>query len=356
MRKRIALAGGAAAFLQKVEHLDEQSRGEVLLYILRSSFSHDPAETFLHETEPEPEPVKVKEPDLPGALQTARSFTNQRDRDFALGLVAVAQARGGRIAQSLVTAQTIGDGKARYFALRTIGREQALAGLAAESAASFNQAVEIARKFEANPQSSEMRDGYLSQVAIAQANAGQIAEARRTILAIEGNQSSMSIGVGKDSMHNADYERRWALYHIARAEAKAGNLAEAIPLARSLSLPGEQLALGEGVTAEGLAEGGRIGMLLANATPERWRADALSTASKKCAVAGRFADALQIAAIVDDLDRKARVLAVIGQLQARAGLKAEAAQAFAEAVRTARSIRYEWRVTTLVFVAGKMPE
>jgi hypothetical protein len=345
-------AGDIEALLRNVQELDEKTRQTVLQDVLEPSvFVRRGALSEFGEIEDIPEAVKVRAPGLSEALHLSQSFTDKTDRDFAAGIVAVAQARAGGIAEAQTAARAIGDGKARYFALRAIGRAQASAGSVAKPAASFGEALEIARNFEAKPHGSGMRDVYLSQLAIDQANVGQIAGARRVLEAMDGNQSSASVSVdGK--IINGDFERRSALYYIAKAEGKAGKPKEALETAHALKLGPSGIGLGKGMVAEGLAEGGWIGELLGL----KWDPKALAVAAKRCVAAGRLADALQIAHAIASPEWKAQALAVTGQALARAGQKGEAAAAFAGAVQAALSISYDWKVSRLVFIAGKMPE
>jgi len=76
--------------------------------------------------------------------------------------------------------------------------------------------------------------------------AGQISEALRVVQSIEG--TLLTAGhLGTINGRKADHDRRRALYEIARAQAKASLIAQALQTARSIGLAGEILGSGLGV-------------------------------------------------------------------------------------------------------------
>src|SRR5262249_45625185 len=76
--------------------------------------------------------------------------------------------------------------------------------------------------------------------------AGQISEALRVVQSIEG--TLLTAGhLGTINGRKADHDRRRALYEIARAQAKASLIAQALQTARSIGLAGEVLGSGLGV-------------------------------------------------------------------------------------------------------------
>lgn len=142
---------------------------------------------------------------------------------------------------------------ARHHVLRAIGRAQAAMGQTAQSITTFDKALALARTFEPDTAAITSRDYYLSALAIDQANAGQIEEALRVVKAMDGNMSNVTMGD-----ENIDEERRAALYYIAKAQAWAGKIAEALETARSIRRKSGTLGLSVGVVAEGLAEADRM--------------------------------------------------------------------------------------------------
>ena len=308
-------AGDVTVLLQNLLKLDDETRSPILRQVLKSFLKRKGAYPSFAKPEATSKLVPAKEQNLLEPSSSARSFPDTDGQDFAYSTVCVWQARAGAIDKAQEAAKAIEGGLARYFAYRAIGGAQAEAGFTAGSAASFGVAFEAAQKFEANTGTSEMRDIYLSALAIDQASAGDIGGARRTVEAMAGNQSFASSGVhGK--MVNEDLERRWALYYIAKAEARAGKTAEAMATARSITpTPApSQILLGAGVVAEGLAEGGRTAELLSS----NWAPDALAMAVVRYIAAGNFSGALQIADAITNSDWKAHVLALIAEAQSRA--------------------------------------
>jgi hypothetical protein len=155
---------------------------------------------------------------------------------------------------------------------------------------------------------------------------------------------------------SGDWERRWALYEIARAQAKAGLIAEALQTARSIELPGETLGSGRGVVAEGLVEVGRINDALSAAdaveAPDS-RARVLASITKSLAAAGRFVDALQITQSIGRPKDRADALVSIAAAQGKAGLTAEASATSHQAIQIAQLLAYKQQIVEVLLAAAE---
>jgi tetratricopeptide (TPR) repeat protein len=299
-------------------------------------------------------------------------------RSVGLGIVAVAHARAGDIKEALDVVPLIQHQRSRFVALLAIGKAQVKAGLPTQSIATFDQALQAALTFVP-------RDRYLAILAMAQATAGQISEALNVTTLIEDTKATagdsvvmtglgMSFGGDCNCVEvrrgreftgkfiSGDYNRRWALYEIARAQAKAGLITDAVRTARSLDLPAfkdQILGSGRGVVAEGLAEAGRIEEALSAAeaveNPYK-RAGLLVSIAKSQAAAHRHAEALQIAQAVSNPQERIQALVAAAAAQAKAGLIADASATCHEALRVAVSLGYRGQiVSALVAIAGVLP-
>jgi tetratricopeptide (TPR) repeat protein len=263
-------------------------------------------------------------------------------------MIAWAHAAAREIDQALALIPRINQPKARFLALVAIGKAQARARLSAQSIASFDQALKVAQTFLP-------KDRYLRELAIAHAEAGQIAEALRVAQSIEGTISTAGY-TGTVNGRSGDWERRWALYEIARAQAKAGLIAEALQTARSIELPGDTLGSGRGVVAEGLVEVGRINDALSAAdaveAPDS-RARVLASITKSLAAAGRFVDALQITQSIGRPKDRADALVSIAAAQGKAGLTAEASATSHQAIQIAQLLAYKQQIVEVLLAAAE---
>jgi hypothetical protein len=136
-------------------------------------------------------------------------------------------ANAGRPAEAAELAAGI-DGKPSSFAWFAIAEAQARAGLTAQSIASFDRAAQAALSF--NP-----HDRLLSTIAISRAKAGQIDEALHVTGLIGGTMETAGYSSTVNGA-NTNYERRYALRAIAKAQARAGRMAEATQSAHALGL------------------------------------------------------------------------------------------------------------------------
>jgi hypothetical protein len=179
---------------------------------------------------------------------------------------------------------------------------------------------------------------------------------------IEGTKATAGYEVGVingDIFISADLERRWALYEIARAQAKAGLIADAMQTARSIESGAGAIGSGLGVVAEGLAEVGRIEEAVSAAAKvgDRYQqVRVLASIAKSRAGVGKFDQALQVARSIVEPEKRAGALASIAEGQAKAGLSAEASATCAMALEITPSIRYaNRRVSALLAIARALP-
>jgi len=162
--------------------------------------------------------------------------------------------------------------------------------------------------------------------------------------------------LGTINGRKADHDRRRALYEIARAQAKASLIAQALQTARSIGLAGEILGSGLGVVAEGLAESGRIDEALsaAEAMGPNWRAHVLARIAKFLAAAGRLAEALQIGRNIGLPKDRADALVSIAAAQARAGLMAKASATILQALKATQSLAYKQQIVEVLVAAAEV--
>jgi tetratricopeptide (TPR) repeat protein len=294
--------------------------------------------------------VNAETPDE--ALNVIAAFTDSRHRAMVLAIVAVAFANAGRPAEAVELAKEIDADEPRAFAWHAIGEARARAGLTAPSIASFDRAVQAALSFERH-------DWMLSRIAISQAEAGQIDEAVR-VAGLIGGTSKTAGYVATVNAVNVNSERRVALRAIAKAQARAGRMAEAEQNAHALVSSGYIIPPGLGVVAEALAQVGRIDEAIETARIEDnsyRRSELLARIAKARAAAGRIDEAKRVAPYVAEQRHRADALSSIGAAQVEAGHMADAMATFAEAMQIARSIRYKNVVTSsLLEIAERLPE
>jgi tetratricopeptide (TPR) repeat protein len=280
------------------------------------------------------------------------AFTYSSQRATALAIVAVAYANAGRLADAVELAEAIGDGKPRVFAWHAIAVAQTKAGLTAESIASFDLATRAALSFTPH-------DELLAKIAISQAEAGQIDEALRVTGLIGGTQATAGY-LSTVNGANTDYERRSALRAIAKAQARAGRIAEATQNAHALVMSGYIVPPGLGVVAEALAEAGRIDEAIKAAAIEDnpyWRAELLGRIARARAAAGKIDDAKRVAQHVAEDRYRADALASVAAAQSKAGLNVDAMATFRDALRIARSLRHKNVAAELLMeIAARLPE
>jgi predicted negative regulator of RcsB-dependent stress response len=183
----------------------------------------------------------------------------------------------------------------RRKALTDVGEAQARAGDRAASIATFAWVRETIRTEPLEPDGWEWREASLSDLAKLQARLGQIDEALAIVRAMKGNEMTTSAILTDGRQVSLDWNRRGALYEIARALAKAVRVDEAFAIAREAERPDlGSWDNGLGVVAEGLVEAGRID------------------------------DALRALAVVSDSDGRDRTLLHILRGRLAAGVTAEA--------------------------------
>jgi tetratricopeptide (TPR) repeat protein len=298
--------------------------------------------------------IKAETPDE--ALGVVSAFSNREQRAMVFGIIAAALANAGRVAEAIAIAEPIDQGKPRVFAWHGIANAQAKAGLTTQSIASFERAVQAAL-------SIEPRDQLLSEIAISQAEAGQIDEALHVTQLIGGTRATagyLAQVMVDGKLVNTDHDRRIALRAIAKAQAKAGRTAEALQSAQALTLGPEIISPGPGVVAQGLAEVGRIAEAIDAAAAEQntyRRSELLASIAKARAAAGRIDEAKQVAQHVAPGPDQVETLASIGAAQVKAGLTADGLASFAEAMRNAHALAYKNQTPwALVKIAARLPD
>jgi len=298
--------------------------------------------------------VKAEAPDeVRGGVAV---FTDREERATVLGIAAVEFANAGRLAEAVELAEPIDKGKPRVFAWRAIAEAQARAGQATQSIMSFDRAVQAALSYQPH-------DRLLSKIAISEAKAGQITEALRVTRLIGGTMETAGYLAQVEvdgKLVNEDADRRRALYVIAKAQARAGSTAEALQTARALVLGPSTIGSGLGAVAEGLAEGGRIAEAIEAAAIEDniyRRSALLASIAKARAAAGRIDEANQVTQHVAPGPDRVDALVSIAAARVKAGLRADALPSFAEAMRVAQSLPYKGRTTeALMAIAAQLPD
>jgi tetratricopeptide (TPR) repeat protein len=295
--------------------------------------------------------------EVPGKVRDfVAAFTDREQRATVLCVIAMALANNGQWAQAAELAEPIDQDKPRAFAWHAIARAQAKAGLAADSIVSFDRAVQAALSFEPH-------DQLLSKIAISEAEAGQIDDALRVTELIGGTMATAGYlaEVVIDGKHiNTNDDRRVALRAIARAQARAGRVADAMQSARALVLGPETIPPGLGVVAEGLAEVGRIAEAIDAAAAEEnpsQRSKLFMSMAKARAAAGRIDEAKQMAQHVTWGPHQVEALVSIGAAQMLVDLRADAMTSFAEAMRIAHALPYKNLASeALVKIASQLPD
>jgi tetratricopeptide (TPR) repeat protein len=348
----LARAGAVGSALEVARSIDDRrERGIVLGSILEPRLTPD---LITDETTTSGSPVKAEVPDKVEDFVAA--FTDREQRAIVLCLIAMTLANNGRLDEAIALAEPIDQDKPRAFAWHAIAKAQAKAGMATQSIASFDRAAQAALSFQPN-------DRLLSNIAISQAEAGQIDEALRVTQLIGGTMATAGFlaQVAIDGKFvNADHNRRYALRAIAKAQARAGRTADAFQNASALRLGPDILSPGLGVVAEGLAEAGRIAEAIDAATAEDnlyRRSELLASIAKARAEAGRIDQAKQVTQHVTWGRDQVEALASIGGAQAKAGLTADALASFAEAMQIAYAQPYKnTTAEALVKIAGRLSD
>ncbi|MGJ4932191.1 tetratricopeptide repeat protein [Bradyrhizobium sp. HKCCYLS2038] len=348
----LARAGAVGSALQVARSIDDRwERGIVLGSLLEPRL---PPDLIADEPTTSGSPVKSEVPNNVRDFVTA--FTDREQRATVLCLIAMALANNGRLDEAIALAEPIDQDKPRAFAWHAIAKAQAKAGMATQSIASFERAVQAASSFQPN-------DGLLSKIAVSQADADQIDEALHVTRLIGGTMATagyVSQVMSDGKLVNADHDRRFALRAIAKAQARAGRMADAFQNASALRLGPEIIPPGLGVVAEGLAEAGRIAEAIDAATAEDnlyRRSKLLASIAKAQAEAGRIDQAKQVMQHVTWGPEQVEALASIGGAQAKAGLTADALASFTEAMQIAYAQPYKnTTAEALVMIAGRLSD
>jgi hypothetical protein len=276
------------------------------------------------------------------ALAVAKSFPSESgERDMALRIVAEAQARAGEPNEAAAAARLIDSPDIRFDVLLAVGLAQANAGQRAQAAALFHEAAQIAYPRPANTL-FERFTGYLRpklppvtsdlpQLGVAEAKADLIAEALAVAESIEDQR-----------------DRARVLSEVARAQARAGRTADALQTAElTKKLLGYRSEVSEELVVAGLAEGGQVSELIQtlDARSSKWtdplaRISAIRDAAISLARAGNASGALQVAQMLEKAgssDVLIETLAQIALALRRAGADAGAAIAIRMATNSIAS-------------------
>ncbi|WP_316204460.1 hypothetical protein [Bradyrhizobium sp. SZCCHNS3051] len=348
----LARAGAVGSALEVARSIDDRwERGIVLGHILEPRLTPD---LIADEATTPSSPVKAKVPD--NVRDFVAAFTDGEQRATVLCLIATTLANNGRLDEAIALAEPIDQDKPRAFAWHAIAKAQAKAGMATQSIASFDRAVQAALSFQPN-------DGLLSKIAVSQADADLIDEALHVTRLIGGTMATsgyVAKVMSDGKLVNVDYDRRYALRAIAKAQARAGSTVDAFQNASALRLGPDIIPQGQGVVAEGLAEAGRIAEAIDAAGAEEnlyRRSELLASIAKARAEAGRIDQAKQVTQHVTWGRDQVEALASIGGAQAKAGLTADAMASFAEAMQIAYAQPYKnTTAEALVKIAGRLSD
>jgi tetratricopeptide (TPR) repeat protein len=298
---------------------DQQRRSRMLDIVLNDTI--DPLEIF--------EPPSIAPETKSNALRQASNFYNEQQRVIAVAILAKTLAMGGAIESAQELLPQIQQPGPRFVVLFELAKAQARAGQQPGSVVAFLAARQIALASE------DRRDRRLSAIAQEQAKAGQIEPAREIVGLIK--ETNVVVG---DKVISEDWDRGFALYEIARAEARADRVDDAFRTARSFG----SIRSGVGVVAEGLAEAGRIPEALSAALEVKGgfdRARLLSNIVRERVAAGEIAEAQQIAKAIERPSESALAFGYIASAQRRLGLVVECdpscRQALVESIQSTTS-------------------
>jgi tetratricopeptide (TPR) repeat protein len=243
---------------------------------------------------------------LDEAMVVARIITSDRERVDPLLSIAKVQAASGRSAEAeptIAEAMRVlnvagGDARWRANALGAIAAAQAKAGLTAEAGATIGQALQL---FDSITDATEAsRDYDLVSIARGQAEAGNLAEALRVARTVKG-----------------EWRRAEAIGFAARGRAQAGDFAGAVLLAQAIARwdTGEVLqSIAEAQMTAGLEE------------------EATDTLVAAAGLAQSHAHRTL------DVYKPVAILLSIAASQAKAGLTSDARDTFGRALQVAQSI------------------
>jgi tetratricopeptide (TPR) repeat protein len=265
------------------------------------------------------------------ALRIARSIKDEDERGGPFASVAEAQAKAGQITEALQLARSIKDKDYRNWALRDIAGAQAKAG-------QITEALQLARSIKDDEYAS--RADALMHIAEAQAKAGLGKEAVAT------TQEALRAARSKK-----DYDP-WGLRWTARALAEARHFPEALQIGQ-LHEKSREETLNEVATAQAkagqISEAVRLARSISDGNKRNW---ALSAVASAQAEAGQFPEALNVVRSIEPDSDRANALTNIAEAQVKAGQAAQAIGTLEEATQAARSIDAEaFRASTLARIA-----
>lgn len=319
------------------------------------------------------------------ATQAAASVDGNQ-RDGVLSSLAIAQVEAGKFADALQILPSIKAGQPRIRALNRLAAAQKKAGLAGEAAASFDLAIGAARSFKQDELVSALVSvaGAQAQVGLSNEAAATFALAALAAQDPDTHHNMLSIiaraqaeaGQIADALQVAQSEEessRWlALEPVAEAQAKAGEIAQALHVAQDIQyVPAHVRAFGAIAAAEAKAGSRETAALLLQqaeelaktAPTEASHAGALAAVAEAWAEAGfgkesgaDFGQSLQIIqSMADASDRNLTIMQVAPGL-AKSGKYSEAIELAHSMTNVAIRASTFARIVGDFEKAGKFPE
>jgi hypothetical protein len=280
------------------------------------------------------------------AREDARSTSDWWQRGSLLRDLAAAQARAGDAAGALQTAADIANPQDRARAFEQVAAAQARAGDAPGARQTFARALDAVRA----PGSPQAADEVLKQIALTQAQVGELAAARDTVqLVSDDGVRDWTLRVLAINLARAgdcaaalevvpairrEMEQGMALAVIVQVQADAGDLAAARRTAQTIPASGERAGAWH-TLARAEARAGQLaaGWQTIQAIPEsRARNRALQDLAGAQAQVGDFAAARHTAAAIPDRSFRFQAFWDVALVQVRAGDAAAARQTFAAAL------------------------
>ncbi len=329
---------------------------------------------------------------LDQAVQLVPTIDEESKRGEALSSIAAAHAKAGRSSELLQLASSIKNDRIRVGVLASVAKAQAKAGLTKEASDTINQALRL------TPSVGDFLPLALASIAEAQAIAGLTKEAAGTFdqaLRIGGSADGYLVSIVEAQAHAAltrsafdqaikiaqsitdGLDRALALRYIVEAQAKAGNITDALQVFQFIDYRGlrdekqkfavdEERAIALLLIVDAYAKAGKIGDALnfAQSIPNQdnqffraYRAIALGTIAVAQTKAGltkdtvsTFEEALRLAHSVGDNNYRSTALANIAEAQAQAG-KIPEALSLSQAINNGY-----WRAYALWSIADALPK
>ncbi len=270
------------------------------------------------------------------AVEAVRAIDDPRDRsDFLVGLSGT-RRREGLLAEALAAGRLIEPPAAKTSALGWVAVAQAEKGQIEEARATLNEAVAAAGMIEGGLDRAEV----LSLLALAQAKAGMEDQAHRTF--------AEALAAAEKAEHPDDSSDcgAWAgVGEVAEVALDCGFLADALDFAHEVKYPRDRACLlcriADAQIAAGLRDQARQTKASALAAAKSMEDGdlLLGNFADDQAKEGLYTEALTTARCIKGPAEKSATLCRIGAAQAEKGLLPEARQTWAEALAAARQIK-----------------